>query len=255
MTTTLMDKTALITGGSKGIGLAIAKIFVEAGANVMITSRKQDSLRAAAKSLSGLGGDVAWHEGHAGNPQDARVCCDKVVSTFGALDILVNNAATNPYFGPMIDIERSMALKTVEVNQLGVLDWSKEAYRASMRERGGVIVNVASIGGLSPEPGIGWYNVTKAAVIYMTRQLALELAPQVRVNSVAPGLVKTDFSRTIWERGEEEISSHIPLGRIGEPEDVAEAVLFLASSDSSWITGQTLVVDGGTTTLPSGGVG
>lgn len=255
MDTSLGGRTALVTGASRGIGLAIAKRLAESGANVMITSRKPEQLSAAADSISGLGGEVAWQRAHAGSEQDATACCDETVRRFGSLDILVNNAATNPYFGPMLDMDQSMAIKTVEVNQLGVLSWSKEAYRASMREHGGVIVNVASIGGISPEPGIGWYNVTKAAVIYMTRQLAYELAPRVRVNSLAPGLVRTDFARAIWEGNEERIASHIPLGRIGEPDDVARAALFLASDESSWITGHTLVVDGGTTTLPSGGVG
>jgi len=155
----------------------------------------------------------------------------------------------------MVEIDPARAAKTVEVNELGVLAWSQAAYRGAMARRGGSILNIASVGGLGPEPGIGWYNVTKAAVIHITRQLAYELAPGVRVNGLAPGLVKTAFARALWEGREEALAAHIPLRRIGEPDDIAAAALFLSSDAASWITGQTLVVDGGTTNQPSGGVG
>jgi NAD(P)-dependent dehydrogenase (short-subunit alcohol dehydrogenase family) len=171
-----------------------------------------------------------------------------------ALDILVNNAGTNPYFGPMIDIDVARAQKTFEVNQLSVLMWSSYAVKAGLRSS---IINVASVGGLGVEPGIGWYNVTKSAVIHISRQLAYELAPDIRVNALAPGLVKTKLARALWEGpGEERIAARIPLRRLGLPDDIATAALFLACDEaSSWITGQTLVVDGGTTNQPSGGVG
>ena len=178
----------------------------------------------------------------------------ETVARFGAVDILVNNAAANPYFGPMLGIDRSRADKTLAVNQLGPLWWSQAAHRQSMAERGGSIVNISSVGGLGPEPGIGWYNVTKAALLHITRQLAWELAPGVRVNAIAPGLVRTEFARALWEDNEARIASHIPLRRIGEPDDIATAALFLASDAAAWITGQVLVVDGGTTSQPSGGV-
>ena len=165
----------------------------------------------------------------------------------------MNNAGTNPYFGPMIDIDVARAQKTFEVNQLSVLVWTGEAVRAGLR---GSVINVASIGGLGVEPNIGWYNVTKSAVLHITRQLAFELAPDVRVNALAPGLVKTKLAAALWEGpGEDRIAAHIPLRRLGVPDDVATAALFLASEASSWVTGQTFVVDGGTTTQPSGGVG
>jgi NAD(P)-dependent dehydrogenase (short-subunit alcohol dehydrogenase family) len=251
----LRGKTALITGGSRGIGLAMAARFAEAGANVMITSRKADALADAAAGLVAAGASVeqvAWTAAHVGKPEDAESCVAETVARFGRLDILVNNAGTNPYFGPMIDIDMVRAQKTFEVNQLSVLMWTGAAVRAGLR---GSVINVASIGGLGVEPGIGWYNVTKAAVLLTTRQLAFELAPDIRVNALAPGLVKTKLAAALWESGEERIAAHIPLRRLGVPDDIATAALFLASDAASWMTGQTLVVDGGTTVRPSGGVG
>ena len=251
----LNGQTALITGASRGIGLAIASRFLEAGANGMLSSRTAEDLAEAAASLEakGLAGTVAWKAAHVGDGDQAQACVAETVDRFGALDILVNNAGTNPYFGPMVDIDVARAQKTFEVNQLAVLMWSSYAVKAGLR---GSIINVASIGGLGVEPGIGWYNVTKAAVLHITRQLAFELAPDIRVNALAPGLIKTKLARALWEGpGEKRISAHIPLRRLGLPDDVATAALFLASDAASWITGQTLVVDGGTTRQPSGGVG
>ena len=251
----LNGQTALITGASRGIGLAIASRFLEAGANVMLSSRTAEDLAEAAASLEAEGpaGRVAWKAAHVGDGDQAQACVAETVERFGALDILVNNAGTNPYFGPMVDIDVPRAQKTFEVNQLAVLMWSAYAVKAGLR---GSIINVASIGGLGVEPGIGWYNVTKAAVLHISRQLAYELAPDIRVNALAPGLIKTKLARALWEGpGEERIAAHIPLRRLGLPDDVATAALFLASDAASWITGQTLVVDGGTTRVPSGGVG
>jgi NAD(P)-dependent dehydrogenase (short-subunit alcohol dehydrogenase family) len=251
----LKGKTALITGGSRGIGLAMAARFAEAGANVMITSRKADDLADAVAGLVADGAPperVAWTAAHVGKPEDAASCIAGTLARFGRLDILVNNAGTNPYFGPMIDIDAVRAQKTFEVNQLAVLVWTAAAVKAGLR---GSVINVSSIGGLGVEPGIGWYNVTKAAVIHVTRQLAFELAPDIRVNALAPGLVKTKLAAALWETGEDRIAAHIPMRRLGVPDDIATAALFLASDAASWITGQTLVVDGGTTVVPSGGVG
>ena len=183
----LKGKTALVTGGSRGIGLAIADRFAEAGANVMITSRKAEDLAEAAAGLVAggrAGGKVGWRAAHVGRPDDAEACVADTVARFGGLDILVNNAGTNPYFGPMIDIDVVRAQKTFEVNQLSVLVWTAAAVKAGLR---GSVINVASVGGLGVEPDIGWYNVTKAAVLHITRQLSFELAPDVRVNALAPG--------------------------------------------------------------------
>ncbi|HZD66371.1 MAG TPA: SDR family oxidoreductase [Acidimicrobiales bacterium] len=238
----LDGKVALVTGASRGIGRAIATAFADAGAAVLISSRKPDALAEAAQ---GMPGRVSWYEANAGDPAAAEACVAAAVDRLGGLDILVNNAATNPYLGPLMGLDESRAAKTVQVNQQAVVTWTQAAWKASMAERGGAVVNMASIGGMSVEPGIGWYNVTKAAVIQLTRQLAGELAPGVRVNALAPGLVKTDMARALWEPNEETIAGHLPLGRLGEPEDVARAALFLASDAASWITGHTLVVDGG----------
>ena len=246
----LDGKVALVTGGSRGIGLAIAARCAEAGARVMITSRKEEALEAAARSIEG---DVAWFAANAGEPDQATACVAATMDRFGSVDILVNNAGTSPYFGPLIDIDVPRAAKTVQVNQTAVLVWTQLAYKASMAEGGGSVINVASIGGYSVEPVIGWYNVTKAAVIHLTRQLAGELGP-VRVNALAPGLVRTDLARALWENGEAAIARRLPLGRIGEPDDIATAALFLASDAARWITGHTLVVDGGALVAPGGGV-
>ncbi|HKH87897.1 MAG TPA: SDR family oxidoreductase [Acidimicrobiales bacterium] len=246
----LDGKVALITGGSRGIGLASAARMAEAGASVMLTSRKAGGLEAAASTIDG---DVAWFAANAGEPDQARACVEATMERFGSLDVLVNNAGTNPYFGPLIELDLPRANKTVQVNQTAVLVWTQLAYEASMRAKGGCVINVASIGGFEVEPAIGWYNVTKAAVIHLTRQLAGELGP-VRVNAIAPGLVRTDLARALWEAAEDRVSRRLPLGRIGEPDDIATAALFLASEAARWITGHTLVVDGGAMVAPGGGV-
>jgi NAD(P)-dependent dehydrogenase (short-subunit alcohol dehydrogenase family) len=238
----LDTKVALVTGASKGIGRAIGAAFAASGAQVMLSSRKQDALDEAAATMEG---DVATFAAHAGDPDQAAACVAATVERFGAIDVLVNNAATNPYFGPTIDIDVPRFDKTVEVNWRGPLIWAQQAWRASMQERGGVILNIASIGGLSVEPTIGVYNGTKAALVHLTRTLAAELAPGVRVNAIAPGLVKTDMARALWEPNEDAIARHLPLRRLGVPDDIASAAVFLASDAASWITGTTTIVDGG----------
>jgi NAD(P)-dependent dehydrogenase (short-subunit alcohol dehydrogenase family) len=190
---------------------------------------------------------------NAGEPDQAAACVEATVERFGALDILVNNAATNPYMGPSIDIDLSRYDKTFQVNLRGPLVWTQAAWQASMRDRGGVVINVASIGGIRGEAGIGIYNTTKAGLIHLTETLAADLAPGVRVNALAPGLVKTYFARALWEPAEEAVAATVPLRRLGEPEDIAQAALFLASDFASWITGHTLVIDGGALIRPSFG--
>jgi NAD(P)-dependent dehydrogenase (short-subunit alcohol dehydrogenase family) len=250
----LDGKVALVTGGSRGIGLAIATRFAEAGAAVMLSARKPDALEQAATGMGGLDGPVAWHAANVGDPDAARRCVEATVERFGSVDVLVNNAATNPYYGPLMELDLPRAEKTVQVNQTAALVWTQEAWRASMQAGGGAVINVSSIGGVSVEHGIGWYNVTKAALAHTTRQLAYELGPGVRVNALAPGLVRTHFARALWERAEEQVASRLPLRRIGEPDDIGKAALFLASDAASWMTGHVLVVDGGALAMPSGGV-
>ena len=239
----LDGKVALVTGASRGIGRAIAAAYAEAGARVLISSRKQDALEEAAKDMAG---DVDVFAANAGEPDQAAACVAHCVERFGAIDVLVNNAATNPYMGPLMGIDVPRAEKTVRVNQQGVLVWTQEAYKAGLADGdGGAVINIASVGGMSVETSIAYYNVTKAAVLHLTRQMAAELAPKVRVNAIAPGLVKTDMARALWEPNEDAIAAHTPLRRLGEPEDIAAAALFLASDAASWITGQTVIVDGG----------
>ncbi|RFU41499.1 SDR family oxidoreductase [Actinomadura logoneensis] len=253
MRTGLEGKTALVTGASRGIGRAIATAFAAEGANVVLSSRRQEALDEVAAEIRAAhpGVGVLAKAAHVGDAEAAAACVDAAVAEFGALDVLVNNAGTNPYFGPMADITPEAAAKTVQVNQFAIVQWTQLAWKASMAEHGGSIVNIASVGGLATEHGIGYYNATKAAVIHMSRQFAMELAPKVRVNCIAPGLVKTALARALWENNEEQISKFMPLGRIGEPEDIANAAVFLAGSASSWMTGQTMVVDGGAIIRPS----
>lgn len=220
----------------------------------MLVSRRASNLSAAAHALSGLGGDVAWFAAHVAHEDEANAAVAAAIETFGSLDALVNCAGTNLYLGPLLQIDDVRMRKTVEINQMSVLIFARAAWEAWMEEHGGVILNIASIGGIGVEPNIGWYNVTKAAVIHLTRQLSWELAPGVRVNGIAPGLVRTELARSLWEGKEEAVSSHIPLRRIGEVGDIAPMALLLLSDAGSWITGQTVIVDGGTLIQPSGGV-
>jgi NAD(P)-dependent dehydrogenase (short-subunit alcohol dehydrogenase family) len=247
MEISLKGKVALVTGASRGIGRAIAKAYADAGASVMLSSRKQADLETTAAEI---GGDTAVFAANAGELEQADACIAATMERFGAIDILVNNAATNPYMGKMIDIDPARYDKTFQVNLRGVFFWTQGVWRASMQERGGSVINIASVGGMTIEPVIGIYNTTKAAVLHLTRTLAADLSPGVRVNAIAPGLVKTDMARALWERDEAAIAKGTPLRRLGEPEDIGNAALFLASDLSSWITGHTLVVDGGAMIKP-----
>ena len=239
----LDGKVALVTGASRGIGRAIAAAYAAAGSRVLISSRKQDALEEAAK---GMAGDVDVFAANAGEPDQAAACVAHCVERFGAIDVLVNNAATNPYMGPLMGIDVPRAEKTVRVNQQGVLVWTQEAYKAGLADGdGGAVINIASVGGMSVETSIAYYNVTKAAVLHLTRQMAAELAPGVRVNGVAPGIVRTHLAKALWENFEPQLVEALPLKRIGEPDDIADIITFLAGAASRWMTGQTLVVDGG----------
>jgi NAD(P)-dependent dehydrogenase (short-subunit alcohol dehydrogenase family) len=241
----LDGKVALVTGGSKGIGKAIAAGLVEAGASVMISSRKQEGLDAAVAEITGaFGGDVATFAANAGDIDSARECVAATIERFGRLDVLVNNAATNPYYGATLEVDPSRFDKTFQVNLRGPLFWSQAAYEQAFRHEAGVIVNIASVGGMRTEFGLGVYNLTKAALIHLTRQLAHELGPN-RVVGIAPGLVETDFAAVLIENFGASLADAMPLKRLGQPEDIANLAVFLASDKASWITGETYVIDGG----------
>jgi NAD(P)-dependent dehydrogenase (short-subunit alcohol dehydrogenase family) len=243
----LAGQVALITGASKGIGRAIAASFADAGAAVMLSSRKQEGLDVAAAAIRDATPEarVATYAANAGDPDQAAGCVAACLQELGALDVLVNNAATNPSMGATIDADLGAWDKTFQVNVRGAFVWSQLAWRAWMRDHGGCIINLSSIGGLRGDAAIGVYNTTKAAIVHLTRILAVELGPSVRVNAIAPGLVKTDFARALWEHAGDDVAAGLPLRRLGEPEDIAHAARFLAGPGASWITGQTLVVDGG----------
>lgn len=247
MSRSLPGRTAIVTGASRGIGLAIARALLTEGANVVLTARTAQAAEAAAREL---GPRAAGFGAHAADDEAAAACMAFTIERFGRLDVLVNNAGTNPAYGPLVEVGRDRFCKTVDVNLWAPLQWTRAAWRASMREHGGAVVNVASLGGITVAHSLGAYNITKAALIHLTRHLALELAPDVRVNAVAPGIVRTRLSRALWDGHEPHIVAHTPLGRVGEPPDVAAAVVFLAGDSASWITGETLVIDGGQLLAP-----
>ena len=237
-------KTAVVTGASRGIGLGIAERLVAEGARLVVTARKAEALEAAVTKLGGPQHAV----GIAGNGADfehhAQII-ERAMSSFGSVDLLVNNTGINPVFGPMIELDMVAARKIVETNCLAAISLVQQAYRAWMKEHGGSVINVSSIAGLRPAPGIGFYGSSKAMLAQITQQLALELAPKIRVNAVAPAVVKTRFASALYEGKEEAVTATYPLARLGAPADVAGAVSFLLSDDASWVTGQTVVLDGG----------
>ena len=241
MEISLRGKTAVVTGASRGIGKAIAKSFVDAGAQVMLTSRKIDALQAAAKEMDG---ETDVFAANAGDIDQAQACIDATMKRFGKIDILVNNAATNPYYGETLGVDSARFDKTFQVNLKGPLFWSQAVWNASMQKNPGVILNIASVGGLRAEQGLGVYNLTKAAVIHLTSQLACELG-KTRVVGIAPGLVKTLFASVLIENFGDKLAAALPTKRLGEPQDIANLALFLCSDLASWITGETYVVDGG----------
>lgn len=238
----LAGRTAIVTGGSRGIGLAIAQRLADIGANVVLTSRTQKNADVAAAQI---GANALGVAAHAAEEDAAKRCIDLALERFGSADILVNNAGTNPAFGPLIEQDHGRFAKIFDVNLWAPLRWTALAVNAWMREHGGVVVNTASVGGMVFEANLGLYNATKAALIHVTKQLALELSPRVRVNAVCPGVVRTTLAEALWKEHEQALSAATALGRIGEPPDVAAAVEFLVSDAASWITGETLVIDGG----------
>ncbi len=243
-----VGKVALVTGASRGIGLAAAQRLVDEGAKVAITARKPDALAEAVAQLGGPQVAMAI-AGKADDPDHQAAAVAAVTETFGPIDVLVANAGINPAYGRLLDLDLGAARKLLEVNLIGTLAWVQQVCRAGMSERGGSIVTLASLAGVRSAPGIAFYGVSKAAVIHLTTNLALELGPSIRVNAVAPAVVKTQFATALFEGREAEVSALYPLKRLGEPEDIGAAVAFLASDDASWITGQTLLIDGGATAV------
>ncbi|MFT4083362.1 MAG: SDR family oxidoreductase [Nocardioides sp.] len=244
-------KTAIVTGASRGIGLAIAHRLRAEGADVVLTARRPETLDEAVEAL---GPEHAL--GVAGRADDAEHQADTVaqaIERFGSVDLLVNNAGINPSYGPLLGLDPEAARKTVEVNALAPLRWIRQAHEAWMAEHGGAVVNVASAAGITPAPGIAFYGATKAMLIHLTAELAVELGPGVRVNAVAPAVVKTSFATVLYDGREEQVAAGYPLRRLGVPTDVAGATAFLLSDDADWITGQCLAIDGGLTV--SGGIG
>ncbi|MFF0488219.1 SDR family oxidoreductase [Nocardia sp. NPDC004068] len=254
MSEDLTGKGALVSGASRGIGKAIATELLARGADVVITARKAEPLETTAAELRALG-----HPGKvvaaAGNSGDAAARADQVataVAEFGSLDILINNTGINPVYGALMDADLDAVRKIFDVNVVSALGYVQEAYRAWMSEHGGAVVNVASVAGLRSTGVIAAYGASKAALIRLTEELAWQLGPTIRVNAVAPGVVKTRFADALYSAGEDAAAAAYPLKRLGTPEDVAALVGFLVSDAASWITGEVVRVDGGL--LATGGI-
>ncbi|MGP3983063.1 SDR family oxidoreductase [Streptomyces sp. KR80] len=245
MTAQVQDsgKAALVTGASRGIGYGIAQALVARGDRVAITGRNEDALKEAVERL---GADrVIGIPGKAHDEAHQAGAVEAAMAAFGRVDYLVNNAGTNPVFGPIAELDLGVARKVFETNVVSALGFAQQTWKAWQKENGGAIVNIASVAGLAPSPFIGAYGISKAAMINLTVQLAHELSPGVRVNAIAPAVIKTKFAQALYEGREAEAAAAYPLGRLGLPEDIGGAAEFLLSDRSGWITGQTLVVDGG----------
>jgi NAD(P)-dependent dehydrogenase (short-subunit alcohol dehydrogenase family) len=236
-------KAALVTGASRGIGYGIAEAMVARGDRVCITGRNEDALKEA---VGRLGADrVIGVPGKAHDEAHQAAAVERAMEAFGRVDYLVNNAGTNPVYSPIADLDLAVIRKVFETNVVSALGFAQQTWKAWQKENGGAIVNIASVAGMTPSPFIAAYGVSKAAMINLTAQLAHEFAPGVRVNAIAPAVVKTKFATALYEGREAEAAAAYPLGRLGVPEDIGGAAAFLTSEQAAWITGQTLVVDGG----------
>lgn len=244
----LKGKTAIITGASKGIGESIAQIYANQGANVVVSSRKQEALDEVAKSIKADGGEAIGIACNTGSLEEIQHLVDQTVTQYGSIDIIVNNAATNPVFGPIINTDESAFDKIMNVNVKGPFELVKRAIPHV--NQGGSIINISSVGGISPEPMLGIYSVSKAALVSLTKVMAKEFGPGgIRANVICPGLIKTKFSEALWSNEDltAKMVKKLPIPRIGEPDEMAGLALFLASDASSYCTGSVFTADGGFT--------
>ncbi len=246
----LTGRVAIVTGASRGIGKAIAETYARAGAKVVLASRKQEALDEAAEAIRASGGEAIGIAAHNGDRNALKALVEKTATHYGRLDILVNNAATNPHYGALLEAADSFWQKTIEVNLMGNVWLSQAAVPAMRANGGGKIINVASIVGLNPGRYQGIYSVTKAGVISLTKTLAVELgADNIQVNAIAPGLVQTKFAQALWGNPDllDRVLARTPAGRIGQPADITGMALYLASAASDFTTGAVFVLDGGAT--------
>jgi 3-oxoacyl-[acyl-carrier protein] reductase len=241
----LDGKAVLVTGGTRGIGRAIVEAAAAAGADICVVARKPAELEETQAAVGAIGTRVLTVAGSVGDPEIAESAVRRMIEDLGRCDVIVNNAAINPVFAPLMEADLGAVTKVLDANVVAPLRFARAAWKHYMEANCGVILNVVSVGGYRPGPFIGAYNVSKAALIHLTRQLAQELAPGVRVNAIAPALVKTDMARALWEPNEDAMARTHALGRLGVPDDIASGALFLMSDASSWLTGEMLVVDGG----------
>lgn len=244
----LEGRVAIITGASRGIGRAIALRFASAGAKVVVCSRKQEGVQVVADEVIAAGGQALAIQAHVGRPDDLTALVKQTIETYGRVDIAVNNAGTNPHFGPLLTADEGQWDKILDTNATGCFRMCKAIVPHMEDQGGGKIINMASVAGLQPSPGMGIYSISKAAVIMLTQVLARELGPSnIQVNAIAPGVIRTRFSQLLWQTPQiaEPILAHLPIARFGEPEDVAGLALFLASPASDYVTGSVFLVDGG----------
>jgi len=243
------DPVAIVTGASRGVGLAAAQALQAAGYRVTITARNADGVSEAEKALA-EGGSVLAISGHAADAEHRRHVVDATLEAFSRIDLLVNNVGIGPTADDLIDLDLDLARKILDTNVVAMLGWIQEVHRAWMGSNGGAVINTLSVGAFQPYAHAGMYATSKAAAMMLTRQLAAELAPGIRVNAVAPGALKTKFGAPLYEGRESEVASRYPQGRLGTAEDVSGAIVFLASPQASWITGSTFVIDGGRLAVP-----